>query len=112
MLHAICYMLHATCYDAHIRKEALMRRRFILKLIANMTEDSHAPPPGRRQMIMRTNHGGPSVRHGKADSKQVRELVLSLRQHDLLQAGWITWTGLDMEPFVVTTAQGIEHEAD
>lgn len=89
-----------------------MRQRFILKLIANMTQNGHATPPGRRQIIMRTNHGGPNVKHGKANPKQVLELVLSMRQHDLLQAGWITWTGLDLEPFVVTTAQGIEHEAD
>lgn len=89
-----------------------MRQRFMLKIIDNITQRDPAPLPGRRQIIMRTNHGGPNVNHGKADSEQVRELVLSMRQHDLLQAGWITWTGLDLEPFVVTTVQGIKHEAD
>jgi hypothetical protein len=78
-----------------------MRRQIILYLISRMPPDPPVQRPSNRPMF-KSSHRGPSVQHGTADPEMVRQLVLSIRQQTLLDAGYIRWAGFDLTPYIAT----------
>jgi len=78
-----------------------MRRRYILFLISRTPPEPPVQRPSNRPMF-KTSHRGPSVQHGSADPEMVRQLVLSMNNHILLNAGYITWAGFDLTPYMAT----------
>lgn len=78
-----------------------MRTKYILYLIAKTPPEPPAQRPSNRPMF-KSSHRGLSARHGAADPDMVRQLVLSIRQQTLLDAGFIRWAGFDLTPFIAT----------
>lgn len=79
-----------------------MRKRFIMYLATQLPAHDTQPPSDRPSMrpMFKSNHRGPGSVHGKADPEMARQLVLSLTQQTLLNAGVITWAGFNVEAFV------------
>lgn len=85
-----------------------MRQCYIVRLIKISNQPRESKAVNSRPTMMRSSHRGPHVKHGQADPEQVRELILSVQQHHLLQAGWIVWAGLDLTAFMAISPEGIE----
>jgi len=87
-----------------------MRRKFILILASTFTDRPSYPPRPSNRPMFSTSHRGPGVCHGIADPEDARQLILSITQTTLLQAGHIMWAGLNLTPFIATISREADHE--